>query len=182
MMNIGVGPTLSNWTLLIPFFGFLAAAVVWDLHQRRIPNAIPLALAALGLGANVWLQPVGPALLLTAVGLLAGFALWLVPYLLRMVGAADLKLAAAVGAWLGPLGVVRVSVYAALAGGVLALITLLRSQGVVGSLVWLKTVPISRGRTPQRGTAITTLPFALAIAVGVVCELLGGDLLGGLLS
>jgi prepilin peptidase CpaA len=178
---MGVGPTLTNWTLLIPFFGLLAVAVVWDLHQRRIPNAIPLALVTFGLGANFWLQPVGPALLLTAGGLLAGFSFWLAPYLLRMVGAADLKLAAAVGAWLGPLGVVRVSVYAALAGGVLALITLMRSQGVFGSLVWLRTVPIARG-TPLRGSAMTTLPYALAIAVGVVCELLGGRLLGGLPS
>ncbi len=179
MMRAGVDLSLSGMTLWLPFWALLAVAVVWDLHLRRIPNAIPLALAFLGLAVNLWFQPVGPALILSAGGLLAGFALWLAPYLLRIAGGADLKLAAAVGVWLGPLGVVRASLYAALAGGVLALVWLVRSYGFVGGWVYLTSAANLRGRSVSERSGMVTLPYALALTVGAVCELLIGDVIGG---
>ncbi|UCF19995.1 MAG: prepilin peptidase [Gemmatimonadota bacterium] len=180
-MSAGVDPSLSGMTLWLPFLALLAAAVVWDLHLRRIPNAIPLALACLGLVTNLWYQPVGPALLLSAGGLLAGFAFWLAPYLLRIAGGADLKLAAAVGVWLGPLGVVRASVFAALAGGVLALAWLVRSLGFAGSWVFLTSAVNLRGDSSGKRPGVTTVPYALALTIGAVCELLVGDFIGGAL-
>ncbi len=180
-MFSGVGSAPSSPALFITLFGFLAAAVVWDLHQRRIPNALPLGLAALGLVANLFMQPLAPALLTAVIGLLAGFFIWLLPYLLRMAGGADVKLAAAVGVWLGPLGVLRASIFAALAGGVMALLMLLRHHGLLGSWVLLKTARHSRGGIASAASPkVSTLPYAVALAIGVACELLSLDLLGGL--
>ncbi len=177
----GIGVMSQSWTLSIPLFGFLAAAVVWDLYRRRIPNAIPLALAVLGLAANFVLRPVGPALLVSMGGLLVGFAFWLIPYLLRVAGAADLKLAAAVGVWLGPLGALRASFWAALAGGILAILWLLRYHGMLGGWVYLTATRRTRRRDERRGELKReiSVPYALAIAAGVACELLGFDLPGG---
>lgn len=182
-MTNGVGPWFSSWTLWIPLFGFLAAAVAWDLHRRRVPNFLVVALAVFGLGANLWFQPVGPALMTSAVGLLAGFSMWFLPYLFKMAGAADLKLAAAIGVWLGPLGVVRASVYAALVGGALALLWLVRFHGLIGGYVYLRTMslnPAAAARTGNRSPSMRTIPYALALAAGVVCELLRADAFGGL--
>ena len=83
--------------------GLLAASVVCDLRSRRIPNTIPLALLALfaihaaagaaGPPGRVWMHlAVGAALLA------AGFAL----YLGGGFGAADAKLIAVAGTWIGP--------------------------------------------------------------------------------
>lgn len=170
--------TSAPWLLL---WGFLAVAAAWDLHHRRIPNVIPLSLACVGLAVNVWLRPLTAALFVSVGGLLVGFLLWLPPYLLRFAGAADLKLAAAVGVWLGPLGALRVSIYAALIGGVLALLWLLRSQGFLGSWVFLRMVPHWAPRVvARRSSALNvSVPYALAIAVGVALELVSGPLLGG---
>lgn len=182
-MFYGVGSTPLSPALLITLFGFLAAAVVWDLHHRRIPNPLPLTLAAIGLVANLWLQSFGAALLTAAVGLLTGFVLWLFPYLLRMVGGADVKLAAAVGVWLGPLGVLRASIYAALAGGILSVLWLLRHHGVLGSWVLIKTTRLARGSVASAtasSPASGTLPYAVALAIGVALELFGFGLLRGL--
>ena len=177
----GVGSAPLSPALIITLFGFLAAAVVWDLHLRRIPNVLPLTLAAVGLVANLFLWPLGWALLTAVAGLLAGFIIWLLPYLLRMAGGADVKLAAAVGVWLGPLGVLRASLYAALAGGLMAIFMLLRHHGLLGSWVLLKTARHSRvGVASLASPKVSTLPYAVALAIGVGCELLSLDLLGGL--
>lgn len=173
MLN-GVDPTLLSRVLL---FGFLGMAVAWDLHRRRIPNFIPVALASAGLGMNLWLWTLDAALLMSIGGLLVGSLLWLPPYMLRAAGAADLKLVAAVGVWLGPLGVLRASLYAALVGGVLALLWLWRSGGLLGIWVYLETALRTRRRNR---TGRIPVPYAVAIAAGVALELVPLRVLGGL--
>lgn len=83
--------------------GMVLAHVAWcDGRWRRIPNQDVLLLAALGaiaaaLGASPFGLSLGQAVLGAALGLLA-----LLPfYLLRWMGAGDVKLAAALGMWLG---------------------------------------------------------------------------------
>lgn len=180
----GVDPVLrswSVWTLLL--LGLLAVGALWDLHQRRIPNPLVLSLAAAGLGVSVWLRPFPAALWLSMGGFLVGGVVWLVPYLLRMAGAADLKLAAAVGIWLGPLTVLRASLSAALVGGVMALFWLVWRRGPMGSWVFVTTLPRTIGARSAGAAARLgsggTLPFAVAFAVGVGLELAGLSLFGG---
>jgi prepilin peptidase CpaA len=159
------------------FFGLLAVAVVWDLRQRRVPNAVPLALALVGLAVNFWLWTPVHALALSASGLAVGALLWVPSYAFRLVGGADVKLAAAVGIWLGPLGVLRASIFAALAGGAIALIWLLRHRGLLGGWVYMRVLPSAmKVRLTGRGgpePSGFTLPFALAIAVGASLQLAG---------
>jgi prepilin peptidase CpaA len=93
---------------------------VWDLMTYKIPNKLTYTAMVIGLIAQVCLNRwsglwMGPA------GLLLGGAIFLVLYLLRTMGAGDVKLMAAVGAFAGPRAVVEIALYSAIAGGVIAL-------------------------------------------------------------
>jgi prepilin peptidase CpaA len=180
----GVDPVTGNWFPAIVLLGLVAVGAIWDVHRRRIPNRLMLILAAVGLGVSLWLRPLPLALLLSLSGLLAGGVVWLTPYLFRMVGAADLKLAAAVGIWLGPLAVLRVSFHAALIGGGMALLWLVWSRGALGSWVFVSTLPralrVGGGDVRPPSMSPGTLPFAVALLIGVGLELLGVSLVGGI--
>ena len=93
----------------------LAFAAWWDLRVHRIPNALPLAVVGLWLGALA-LGACGPPLagLATVATLLAaGIAVWRFGWL----GGGDVKLVAALGLWAGPANVDALLFGTALAGG-----------------------------------------------------------------
>jgi prepilin peptidase CpaA len=101
--------------------GVVVAAAVIDVRTRRIPNVLTFGSAAVAL-----IYAFGTAglhgLALSAGGWATGIGLFLPMFLLRGMGAGDVKLLGAVGAWLGPAGVLYAALYSVLAGGVLALI------------------------------------------------------------
>jgi prepilin peptidase CpaA len=133
-------------TLLLLVLLLLAVATVIDLATREIPDWIPLVIVAMVLIAAVlgvenvhwWMIVSG-----TAVGLGLG---WMMFYWAQF-GGGDAKLIIAIGAVLGPLGLLIVLLWMALAGGVLALIAKTRGQrelaygpaialGYLGYLIW----------------------------------------------
>jgi prepilin peptidase CpaA len=103
--------------------GIAVVACASDLHNRRIPNLLTLgaAAAAFLLAAAHGL----PTFQSTVIGWLIGLGLWLPVYALGGMGAGDVKLIAAIGAWLGPLGAVHAALYSAVAGGLMALVVAL---------------------------------------------------------
>lgn len=106
-------PTASAIVVLVG-----CAATICDLRTRRIPNYLTTSTALAGLlvaatGAGL---PLGAAL----VGLAVGAAVMLPGYALGTTGAGDVKLMAAFGAWLGPGLTVAAFLFAAVAGGLLA--------------------------------------------------------------
>jgi len=100
--------------------GIVVIAVTWDLATRRIPNPLTFgaALAAFAVHGYVagW---TGAGLSLA--GWAVGAAFFLPFFALGGMGAGDVKLLGAVGAWLGPAAAVWVALYSAIAGGVMAL-------------------------------------------------------------
>src|SRR5262245_32792718 len=96
----------------------VGTAAVIDVRTCRIPNALTLSaiVAALvyhGL-AGVW-----PATV-SAVGLAVGTLIFLPFFALGGLGAGDVKLLGAIGAWLGPTAVLSTALYTSIAGGVMA--------------------------------------------------------------
>ena len=94
--------------------------MVFDVRTRRIPNWLTFgaALAALAYAAfDAGLPGVGTA----AAGWIAGAALFFPFFALGGMGAGDVKLLAALAAWLGPSESVWLAIFAAMAGGVLGL-------------------------------------------------------------
>ncbi len=95
-------------------------ACVTDLKSGRIPNVLTFggALAALvfhGITGR------GDGLLVACGGWVVGVAVFFAPFALGGLGAGDVKLLAALGAWLGPADAVWLALYAGVAGGVIAL-------------------------------------------------------------
>jgi prepilin peptidase CpaA len=125
----------------------LACAGVIDLRTRRVPNRISFSITTLGLLANVasggW-----DGARQSALGWLVGFLVLVVPFVFGTMGAGDVKLLAAIGAWKGPQFVVAAAACACVVGGLWAIVYLLRR----------------RPTTSERRQA--KLPFAPSMVIG----------------
>lgn len=163
----------------------LALAAAFDARQRRIPNV----LVAVTLLAGLLLNALGPqpfrqnpglfspypgALGLGAslLGALVAFLLFLPLHVLRVLGAGDVKLFAAVGAFSGPVDSVNLALCVLLAGGVLSLLRMAvaRNAGLVlkNTLASLGGMwPGSAGAFDARTQTAWRMPYAVAIAAGV---------------
>jgi prepilin peptidase CpaA len=176
----------AAWTIGL-LLSLLLVAVVTDLRSRRIPNALVLTGICLAFVAHALaLRAEVPALAGTPwwapfTGLAAGLAALMPLYLLRALGAGDLKLLAMVGAFVGAPAVLWAAVYTLLAGGLLSLAVML-GRGVAArtfaNLRFLMTDWALQWRS-GRGMAMAPLdttaarlPYALAISAGTVMALL----------
>lgn len=153
-------------------------ATVCDLKTRRIPNGLTLGAAVVALSmhsvVNGW-----PGLAFAVSGWAIGLALFFPVFVLGGMGAGDVKLLAAMGAWLGPWGVLWAALYTALAGGLLALmVSLARGytgtafrnlRNLLGSWFLVGVRPIE-GHTLNSSPG-PRLPYALPIAVGAIAAL-----------
>ena len=155
-----------------------AIACVWDLRTRRIPNALTFGSSLLALGVSLLVSGL-PGLGYAMAGWSVGLAIFLPFFLLGGMGAGDVKLLAALGAWLGPVTVFWLAVYAALAGGLLAVALTLYSgylrqalNNLGGALLYWRTA----GPGPVPGLTLASakgprLAYALPIFVGMVAAL-----------
>lgn len=117
---------MNHFTFTIPLI-LLVVATVSDLRKRVVPDWIPLAILAWaaiatfsGLGDVGWHGVVAGALL--------GFGLGAIVFYLGGLGGGDVKLMAACGACVGPLGLLYLLFWMAVAGGALALIAAARGK------------------------------------------------------
>jgi prepilin peptidase CpaA len=97
------------------------AAVAWDVTTRRIPNALTFGAAIAAVAVHGYLEG-WTGLGAPLAGWLVGAALFFPFFALGGMGAGDVKLLAAVGAWLGPAAAVWVALFTGIAGGVMALV------------------------------------------------------------
>lgn len=170
--------TLPPALALLPLLAACGWAAAVDARTRRIPNVISLPLAAAGIAyAVTGGAVVGPGG--AALGLLAGFGLLVVPYAIGAMGGGDVKLLAAVGAWVGPAGALGVFVVATLFAAVLALCQATAS-GRLGRLLGnsaLLAVNVAHVRSlgvdhlagtgRSLDSAGRPLPYAVPVLVGV---------------
>jgi len=165
-----------------PSYLFVAAlltlASISDLRTRRIPNALTFSAVAGALAFHLitgGVTAAGWSLAGCALGALIFFPM----FALRGMGAGDVKLLAAVGAWLGPGQAVMVALAASLAGGCVALVVAL-SNGYLKTAVrnvWFLLVhwhvmgvqPLD-GVTLE-GTRGPRLAYAIPIAIGTAVTL-----------
>ena len=116
---------------------FLAAAT--DLWKFKVYNWLTLPALALGLGVAALLGG-WPGLGSSLLGAGFGFGILVVFFALGGVGAGDVKLLTAVGAWLGPFWTLHVFIAAALAAGVYAVALIFARSGVLGVAVEILAV------------------------------------------
>ena len=96
-------------------------AVVWDLRSRRIPNVLTFGAALAAIAVQGYLDG-WPGIGMSLAGWAVGIAFFFPIFALGGLGAGDVKLLGAVGAWLGPGAVVWVALFAGIAGGVLGIL------------------------------------------------------------
>lgn len=158
-----------GWLAGIVFTAILVVAAIGDLRTRRIPNGLVAILALLGVAFSVARFPVVQGLSQAGGGVAVGLACWLPFYLMGWLGAGDVKLYAAAGAWLGPARAVEGALVGALFGAVLAIIWMVKSHGMKSTV---QTLGIAVGTpevlSPSDSSAHkrSMLPYGVAIAVG----------------
>jgi len=150
-------------------------ATITDLRSRRIPNWLVLPFLVLGIGVSAFLQG-WHGLAQSFEGILLGGVLMGALAALGGMGMGDVKLCAAVGAWIGPSQLLVALVVMALAGGVMALGWAL-AGGFVGELFSSTGNLIAgfgkRGPSPDPELVLENprtrkMPYAPAIAIGVL--------------
>jgi prepilin peptidase CpaA len=162
----------------------VVAVSVFDWRERRIPNVLVFPAAGLGLGLNLYQGWNG--LVFGLKGLAAGFLLLFIPYLVGAMGAGDVKLLAAIGAFLGATEVLRVILLTVLCYPLLAAIFVLRERKLKITLLRFRRVLFNflgffvpslklyaarlEARDDPQVKSVTT-PFSLAIAAGTLLAL-----------
>ena len=164
----------SNFVAIL----LVTLACITDLRARRIPNALTFGAT---IGAFVFYAVAAgfDGLAESAGGWMLGAALFFPMFALRGMGAGDVKLLAAVGAWLGPLPVVSVALFTAVAGGITGIgvalahgylrtaltnLWVLLMHWRIGGVRPLPVLTLEGGRGPR-------LAYALPIAIGTVTTL-----------
>jgi prepilin peptidase CpaA len=158
-----------------PTLTVLAVATFTDLRSRRIPNWLVLPFMAAGICVSAWTSGwhgLGQSL----AGLGLGALLFGVLAFMGGMGMGDVKLCAAVGAWIGPSQLVVAMVLTGVVGGIMAICWAI-AGGFVGDLftgtgdiiVGLK----DRGLRPHPELVLTNpaarkMPYAPAIAIGTL--------------
>lgn len=146
------------------FVAWAALVAICDLRSRRVPNPLVLAGLALAIVCAVWQTgPFHIDLKNALIGLLAGTVVLMPFFLLGVMGAADVKVFAVLGAWCGMVPLIGLWIAASLAAGIHALLLLLRRRrrkalaGRVGIAI----------RVGDRGTPYATLLTAPAILMAL---------------
>jgi prepilin peptidase CpaA len=156
--------------LMMSAGGLVLVAALWDVFSRRIPNLLPLIIAALYLvqAAIVGDWASLPWHLLCGMGVLV---VGIMIFALGWLGGGDVKLLAALALWAGPDHLILLLLMTCLAGGVLALayvlpIILSRNPAISNGIDWF-FVKILRKPAPLIQTSKTLglqLPYGVAIA------------------
>ena len=165
----------------------LIAAAVSDYRSFRIPNLLTGGGILFALAYNTAVHPAmhtdwtwAPA------GMLVGFGAMLPMYLMRIMGAGDVKLMAMVGAFLGAAATVTALVFCVVTAGVAALAWSARHRLLGPMLANVNTIlsgmlwsSVASGRPQvQQGAApsVGKLAYGVSIAIGTATYLVANQL------
>lgn len=146
-----------------------------DYAQRKVPNWLNAALAAAGIAAQAayigW-AGVGNA----AAGMAVGIAVLIIPWAMHGMGAGDVKLMGAIGAWFGPWLCLAAFCVGAIVGGIIAvaMITVSRkwqyaaaNMAVIMTKVQSKEHVFSEfGSARGFGKTSSLLPYGIPLSIG----------------
>lgn len=162
--------------LAIALIALSLIAAWWDIRHRRIPNWLTISglVIAFALRSPAGLGSVTAGIL----GAVLAFGLALPFFAVGGLGGGDVKLLAAVGAFLGPAHLALALVVMALAGGLMAVVTVVRHRAYKRTLLNVRTIVstgLTGGKRRKKGSLALptlrsadalTIPYGVAIALG----------------
>lgn len=166
-----------------PTVAALLIATIADLRSGRIPNWLVFPFMLAGIAVSIYVRGwagAGNSLRGIALGiLLCGVLVYL-----KALGMGDVKLCAAIGAWIGPEQLFTALILTGLAGGLIALIwSLCRGYGkeAIQNSRRLLIHLGRRGIQPHPELALgnpasRAMPYAPAIAVGTLLSFFAGSI------
>lgn len=184
-MKFEISPVEWQLCSLAVLAVIVLGALLTDVRSRRIPNE----LVVLALGAGFFSHMVGPVdgsggLLSNQpgalgvqgafLGALTGFAIFLPLYVLRAMGAGDVKLMAGIGSFAGPAGALNLVLFIFIMGGMLALVRMCwtgstrRVLGNVIPMVLAATDVNGRSQIRPPPRSVDGMPYAVAMAAGLL--------------
>jgi Flp pilus assembly protein protease CpaA len=192
MTKLDFFPDLAfGWTFYAVLVSFLAVASVVDFRSLRIPKALTISCLIAGVVFNlgrgtwlglqdkaVWSLSSGPVLgaldglLFSLAGFATAFAIFFCLWFLKVAGGGDVKLFAAVGAWVGPWYIVMLMVGSVFMVVLITLGMILTSMATSGFAQTHKSFSsqgsqraIESGRRAKKRGPTFSFPLAFATAV-----------------
>lgn len=167
--------------VLIGLTPFILWASWIDYKERRVPNYLNLIIAATGVIFQViyfgWI-----GLLNSLSGMVVGLGLLIVPWLMYMMGAGDVKLLAAIGAWIGPEVVLWSFVVGVIIGGIVSLVMIIHSRRWQVAFENLKLAAIKcsdlrlafsdLGSVKSLGDRAQLIPYGVPLTFGTILVVL----------
>lgn len=154
-------------------------ATATDLRWRRIPNWLVLPFLIAGFAVSAWLHG-WQGLAHSAEGMALGLFVFGIIFWVGGMGAGDVKLCAAIGAWVGPQQMLMALIFISLAGGVMAIVWSV-AGGFAGELFQETGYLVLGGRKRKAGADAASpqareaqvpmrrkMPYAPAIAIGTL--------------
>jgi Flp pilus assembly protein protease CpaA len=149
---------------------FLLISSMFDLMTRKVPNTLLMFAGGIGLLISI-LPNSDTSFYMAMASFTIGLLLFLPPYLINAMGAADVKVFAVSGLFMNPFEMPTAFFYTLMSGGVLASIYFVIAKlkkievvswrGLAGNLVH------SRENHHKKTTGVT-LPYIVAIFFGVL--------------
>jgi len=177
---------LSDQTFLPMMTALIAslAATVTDIRSFRIRNTLTVPLCVSGITFHGYMEGWG-GIMVALAGVSVGVAVLIVPYLMGILGAGDVKLLMGIGAWLGVDNTALVALFGCVATGVMSAVILARRDGLDAvrtnaHLSYLRIQTIGRHfvAAPVESDIKTMasdpyqrkklIPFSIMLAIGLV--------------
>ncbi len=167
-------------TLAVLIPGTLYASWI-DFAERRVPNWLNASLALVGLIVSTSFFGVS-GLGWSLAGLAVGFAVLIVPWLMHGMGAGDVKLMMAIGAWIGPWLTLLGFCAGAILGGIAAVIMILSTGRAAHAIANMQTIATKLRRVETAfgefggartfGNTSQLLPYGVPLTFGTLGVLL----------
>jgi prepilin peptidase CpaA len=171
----------------VPFAVVMIASLVsalTDLWKFRVYNILTIPLLCSGL---IYHGMVGgaPGFSTSLTGALFGFGILIAPYVMGGMGAGDVKLMSAIGAWLGLTMTYHVFIASSIAAGLYALVLIIMSSKIVETwinlqILWHRVTVFGRylgaderveAQVVRDDRRKRVIPFAAMVAIGIIATL-----------
>lgn len=159
----------------------LAIAVYTDITKHKIYNWLTIPTLVLGF-ISAYVRGGGPGLLDCFLSFILAFAVAFILYLGKGIYGGDVKLIAAIGAWVGRGLIIKTLLLIFLSGGVLSILYTIKDGTFFATFEKIKRFFIAivfPGMNPQaeiKESINRYVPYGVAISTGAVLSLLYPDL------